>query len=119
VSFHHADHLHLAIECVREAVTLDAAIDRMDATLRDKAAAAGLPDKYHRTVTVFWMRMVARLVDKDLPLAYYSPARLASDAARREWIEPDLQPMPDDATRTRTLDSPRDAPNRFVPRQPA
>jgi len=95
VSFHHADHLRLAIEYLTEAPAVDAAVDRMAATLREKAAAAGVPGKYHHTVTVFWMRMVARLLDADLPLAYYSPERLASDAARLGWVEPDRQPMPD------------------------
>src|SRR5262249_36526005 len=77
-----------------EADSLDAAIDRMAAVLRTKAGDAGAPEKYHHTVTVFWMRVIARLLDKDLPLAYYSAERLASDAARLGWVQPDLQPLP-------------------------
>ena len=94
--FHHADHLQLAIGILREEPSFDAALARMETALRAKAEAAGAPDKYHQTVTVFWMRMVAWLLDKDLPRAFYSAAALASDAARRGWIEPDLRPMPDE-----------------------
>ena len=94
MSFHHADHLVLAIECLRESPSFDAALERMSAALRAKANAAGAPEKYHHTVTIFWMRMVERLMDKDLPLAYYSPERLATDVARTGWVEPDLAPLP-------------------------
>lgn len=92
--FRHVDHLHLALDCLCEEATVDAAIERMAAALRAKAAAAGAPEKYHHTLTLFWMRRLAPLVDKDLPLAYYSRERLDSDAARREWVEPDLREMP-------------------------
>lgn len=95
MSFHHVDHLHLALDYLREEATVDAAIERMAATLREKAAAAGVPEKYHHTVTVFWMRRLAPLVDKDLPLAYYSRERLDSDAARGGWVEPDVRPLPE------------------------
>jgi len=33
------------------------------------------------------------LADSGWPLKYYSRARLFSVAARREWLEPDLQPL--------------------------
>ncbi len=95
--FHHADHLQLAIEYLREEPTVDAAIARMATTLRGKAAAAGAPEKYHHTVTVFWMRLVAWLLDKNLPAQFYSDALLRSEAARLDWVEPDLAAMPDTA----------------------
>jgi len=88
--FHHADHLRLALAYLADSSSVDEAIARMAAALTTFAAAAGVPDKYHHTLTVFWMRMVARLLDKDLPLAYYSRERLFSDEARARWIEPDL-----------------------------
>jgi hypothetical protein len=91
--FHHASHLRLALAYLDESGSVDAATDRMAAALRRFAAAAGQADKYHHTVTVFWMRMVARLLDKDLPLTYYSRERLSDDAARSAWVEPDLQPF--------------------------
>jgi len=94
--FHHADHLQLAIDYLREADSFEDATARMASTLRAKAEAAGAPEKYHHTVTVFWMRLAAWMLDKDLPRTFYSDAVLASDAARRGWIEPDLRPMPDE-----------------------
>ena len=94
--FHHADHLQLAIDYLREADSFETATARMAATLREKATAAGAPEKYHQTVTVFWMRLVAWMLDKDLPRTFYSAAALASVAARLGWLEPDLRPMPDE-----------------------
>jgi hypothetical protein len=91
--FHHVSHLRLALAYLEECGSVDAATDRMASALRRFAAAAGKADKYHHTVTVFWMRMVARLLDKDLPLTYYSRERLSGDAARSAWVEPDLQPL--------------------------
>jgi hypothetical protein len=91
--FRHADHLHLALAYLRECGSVDEATDRMAATLRGLAAAAGHPEKYHHTLTVFWIRAVAALLDKDLPLAHYSRERLFSDEARQVWLDPDLRPL--------------------------
>jgi hypothetical protein len=92
-SVDHAAHLRLALDLLAESPSTEAATERIAAILREKAAAAGHPEKYHHTLTVFWMRMVAQLLDKDLPLAYYSANRLAGDAARTGWIEPDRRPL--------------------------
>lgn len=92
--FDHAAHLRLALDCLAESPSLEAATARMAATLRGLADAAGRPGKYHHTVTVFWMRMVAPLLDQELPLSYYTKERLASEQARREWVEPDRRPLP-------------------------
>jgi hypothetical protein len=89
MTFDHLAHVRLALDCLAGAPSLDEATDRMAEALRGKAAAAGHPEKYHHTVTVFWMRQVAALLDKDLPLEYYTRERLFSDDARRGWVEPD------------------------------
>ena len=92
---------------------MDAALSRMRDGIRRFAAAAGVPEKYHETITVLWMRLLAEvraagasgelsevlrahpaLADKDLPLQYYSRRRLFSDAARAAWVEPDLRAAP-------------------------
>jgi hypothetical protein len=112
--FDHAAHLRLALAYLSESPSPAEAAERMAAALRRFAAAAGKPEKYHHTLTVFWMRAVARLLDKGLPLAYYSPGRLWSDAARAEWLPPDLQPI--DGATPRPADPPRDAPHRPLPR---
>jgi hypothetical protein len=91
--FDHLAHVRLALDCLAETPSLAAATDRMVEALRGKAAAAGHPEKYHHTVTVFWMRQVAALLDKDLPLDYYTRERLFSDDARHGWIEPDVRPL--------------------------
>jgi hypothetical protein len=89
--FRHASHLRLALAYLEESPSPDEAAARMASALRGFATALGHPEKYHHTITVFWMRMVARLLDKNLPLTYYSRERLWSEAARTEWIEPDLR----------------------------
>jgi hypothetical protein len=91
--FHHASHLRLALAYLAETHSVDEATDRMAVALRRFAAAAGHAEKYHHTLTVFWMRAVAQLLDKDLPLQHYSRECLASDAARQSWIQPDLRPI--------------------------
>jgi len=64
---------------------------------------------YHETITVFWMRTIAKFntskngtslldkanevvekYDKDYPLRFYSREHLFSDEARARFVEPDL-----------------------------
>lgn len=112
--FHHASHLRLALAYLEESASEDEAAERMASALRRFATAAGHPEKYHHTITRFWMRMVARLLDKNLPLAYYSHERLWSDQARHGWLEPDLQAI--DGATPDSPDSPRDTSHRPVSR---
>jgi hypothetical protein len=108
--FPHLSHLRVAWVYLHESATVDEAAARIASTLRRFAASAGKSEKYHQTITVFWMRALAaarsamsaatldevlrahpRLLDKDL--AYYSTERLFSEAARRSWVDPDRQPL--------------------------
>jgi hypothetical protein len=131
--FHHASHLRVACVYLDEAASVDEAGGRMAATLRRCAASAGHAEKYHHTLTIFWMRLLAaaraadrdvdavlraypRLLDKELPRAYYSRERLFGDAARTLWVDPDLRPLTIDALTPGATDSSRDAPNRPVSR---
>jgi len=91
--FHHADHLRLALAYLVESTSVDEAAERMARSLRAFARAAGQEQKYHHTLTVAWVRLVARLLDQRLPFAYYSHARLFSSDARERWVEPDLQAL--------------------------
>jgi len=91
--FHHADHVRLALAYLTDSASLAGATDRMAASLRAFARAAGQDEKYNHTLTVLWIRLVARLLDKQLPLTYYSRERLFSDEARARWIEPDVRPL--------------------------
>jgi hypothetical protein len=91
---------------------MDEALARMRDAIRRFAAAAGVPQKYHETITILWMRLLAdvkaagasgelagvlrahpALADRDLPLQYYSRELLFSDDARAAWVEPDRRPL--------------------------
>jgi hypothetical protein len=115
--FRHASHLHVAWVYLAESTSLEEAAEKMSATLRRFAAAAGKSEKYHETMTRFWMYLLARfrasesgqdlreiveanprLLEKNFPLDYYSRERLFSDRARTEWLKPDLKPIPADGT---------------------
>ena len=112
-AFDHRAHVRVAWVYVREGPTFDAAIARMRDAIRRFAAAANAAQKYHETITVLWMRLLAEaaarvppcelaellercpeLADKDLPLKYYSRELLFSEQARAAWIEPDQLPTP-------------------------
>ncbi|HZR04958.1 MAG TPA: hypothetical protein VFA61_03925 [Candidatus Udaeobacter sp.] len=131
--FHHVSHLHVAWVYLGESSSVQQAANKMRQALRRFAAAGGKPEKYHETITLFWVNFLARvraagcgerlekivhanpqLLEKDFPLAYYSAERLFSDEARTSWVEPDLKPLSIDATATCTPSPPCDAPNRSL-----
>lgn len=110
--FRHASHLHVAWVYLAESSSMQQAADKMRETLRRFTAAAGNPQKYHETITLFWVHLLARaqavsrgerledivhanprLLEKDFPLNYYSAERLFSEEARVSWLEPDLKPL--------------------------
>jgi hypothetical protein len=129
--FHHASHLHVAWVYLAEHSSVQQAANKMRATLLQFTAAAGKPEKYHETITLFWVHLLAhaasrgerleeivrtnpQLLEKNFPLAYYSAERLFSDEARTSWVEPDLKPLSIDAIPTYPSSPPRDAPNRSL-----
>jgi hypothetical protein len=111
--FHHADHIRLAWIYLRMLPETEAA-DRMASTLKRYSAHKGKPDRYHHTRTFAWMQLVGsarratpenctfeefiaahpHLVDQKTLLSHYSQECLDHPAARTEWIEPDLRPLP-------------------------
>ena len=113
--FDHRAHLRLGWIYLRQGPAGEAA-ERMAATLRHFAVRHGASGKYHETLTRLWMRLVAAararvpdaasfdallaahpaLLERDLPLRYYSRERLFGDAARAALVEPDLRPLPGD-----------------------
>lgn len=113
VRFGHREHLRLAwLYLSREGTERGTA--RMTAAIQRVAAAHGASGKYHETITRFWARLVAhhiahdrgaasfddflahspRLLDTSLIGRHYRSDTLATERARREWLEPDLQPLP-------------------------
>jgi hypothetical protein len=134
-NFRHASHLHVAWVYLAESSSLNEAAAKMRNTLRRFAAAAGKPEKYHETITLFWVHLLSRvkstggprcleeivqanprLLEKDFPLTYYSRERLFSAHARTAWAEPDLKPFSFDATSFCSSSSPRNSPHRSLSR---
>ena len=132
-NFHHVSHLHIAWVYLAESSSVYQAANKMRDTLRRFAAAAGKPQKYHETITLFWVQLLSRahaasraeclediihanpqLLEKNFPLAYYSAKRLFSDEARTSWVAPDLKPLSIDAIATCSSSPPCDAPNRSL-----
>jgi hypothetical protein len=57
--FPHASHLRVAWVYLTESESVEAATERMAATLRTFAASVGKAEKYDHPMTVFWMQTVA------------------------------------------------------------
>ena len=97
-AFHHRDHLRLA-RIYLDRWGLDTATARFIESLKRYATHLGKSEKYHQTMTIAWMRVVAASdraaeLDKGHLYRYYSRQRLDSPEARMGFIEPDLQQLP-------------------------
>ena len=112
-SFHHRDHLRLAWWLTRQS-GIDQALATIARAIRHFATAHGQADKYHETLTRFWVRIVGHaiearpeiatfdafleafpfLLDKDLPSRHWSRETMWSPAARAQWVAPDLLALP-------------------------
>jgi hypothetical protein len=112
-TFGHREHLRLTWLVLDRESSVDVAAERVSATILRLAQSHGRPQRYNRTVSEAWVRIVAHcratapaepfdlmltrdpwLFDKRLLLRHYSSRVLASPHARREWIMPDLRPIP-------------------------
>ena len=110
-AFRHKEHVRLAFLCVAE-YGLAAGSDLVHDTIVRFAAACGHSEKFHETLTAVWPRLVAAhlrpgdadfaafiereavLLDKSIPLRFYSQERLHSQSARKRVIEPDCADLP-------------------------
>lgn len=111
--FRHRDHLRFAHHrLLRDGWPF--ALDAVSEQIARFARHHGQADKFHATLTQCWVRLVAgalagesrrcsfeelvsrhaELLEKSLPLRYYSRERLFSEAARSGWVEPDLRELP-------------------------
>ena len=108
----HKAHLRFAWAVLDEAEDVGDAVRVVSLTIRHVAELGGNPAKYHETVTVFWIRLMAHLresnpdlenmeelverhppaLDPTLPGRHWSD--LDSPEARATWVEPDLIPLP-------------------------
>jgi hypothetical protein len=110
--FGHREHLRLAWILI-DRYGLDAAAPEIERRLRHLAEAHGMPEKYNRTMTLFWVRLVAHvaartpaatsaefldaedwLLNPGLARRHYSAELLSSRRARAAWVDPDLIAMP-------------------------
>jgi hypothetical protein len=110
-AFHHADHVRLAwLYAGRYGA---AAEEILFTGIRRFSSKAGVPEKFQHTTTAAWARLIANsreesagtetfaqwiaahpeFLDRRLLEKYYSKGRLASEAARRAWVEPDLMAL--------------------------
>lgn len=109
--FGHPSHLRFGWAVLDEADDVDDAVRLVSLTIRHVAEMGGTPDKYHATVTVFWVRLLAHLretypgaesveemgevypplLDANLPSRHWSDL---DGEAKTTWVEPDLMPMP-------------------------
>lgn len=97
--FPHELHLRVAWGLSRRYPHEDA-YARLAAGIREIAARAGVPGRFHETMTRAWFELAAQaesldahpdLLDRSLLGRYYSRERL--EAGRDEWLEPDLAPL--------------------------
>ncbi|HTM48223.1 MAG TPA: hypothetical protein VL285_06070 [Bryobacteraceae bacterium] len=111
--FHHREHVRVAWYYLRQ-LTYQEAVRRMLLSVRTFADFNGAASKYHHTLTVAWMRLVAAalasrpsdggfeqfadahpgLLDPATIGLYFSPERLREEAARSGWMAPDIRPLP-------------------------
>ena len=109
--FGHAEHVKLAFTSVVHH-GFSAGSDFVFGAIETLALEQGHPDRFHATLTTLWPRLVAAhiragdidfasfiereaiLLDKQLPLHFYTHERLFSDVARKRFIEPDRCDLP-------------------------
>ena len=110
--FGHRQHVHLTWLAVRRH-GMPGAIGLVSDGIQQTARYAGVPQKYHATISRAWVELIAHhaikgnnedfasfltsnpdLLSKRLLTRHYSSAALARPQARTAWLEPDLAPFP-------------------------
>ena len=111
--FRHRGHLRLAW-LVLSRHRKDDAEQIVAREIQRLAVASGSPNRYHDTLTRFWVRLVGHamenateagsiddllarfpcLLDKGLPYRHWRAETFNSERARAGWVEPDLVPLP-------------------------
>jgi len=112
--FNHSTHLKL-VYCYLAELGLAKSFKKMSQTLKFFLSAKGVDgNKFHKTLTHAWIQTVWHhmqhndntnsadeflnnnqfLLNKDLMLSHYSHELLFSDKARKQFIPPDLNPLP-------------------------
>jgi hypothetical protein len=108
-AFPHSEHVRMAFEMLRRHDFVETAF-HYSAALRAMTAKIGKPEVFHQTTTIAFLALVAErlqgggeldftefaaanpdLMVKSVLRRWYSPERLASDAARATFVLPDLR----------------------------
>lgn len=110
--FGHESHLRFAWALLDEAASVEKPEHLANLTIRHVTEIGGNPRKYNCTFTIFWIRLLAHVREKNegvstldeafeswpdlrgphLPDLYWSDVN--SVEAKQHWVEPDLVPMP-------------------------
>ena len=111
-NFHHRHHLRLAWVQIQR-LGLVRASEVVTSGIQEFATRHGSADRYNETMTRFWLRVVGmglsrhpeltfdellltepHLLDKGLPFKHWTRETMGSQSAKRQWVDPDLRPMP-------------------------
>ena len=116
--FTHARHVTVAAWYLCTMPSAEA-LERMRAGLQ-RFIAHHNRQGYHETITRFWMELLGEYLlglpdgmtlvekinraveahsEKDILFRYYSRELVMSEAARREWVEPDVMPLSPEVTK--------------------
>ncbi len=106
--FRNADHFRLAwLHLQRE--SLDTALANVVSGIQAFAAHHGASRKYHETITIAWVRLLAthseptfdeflsansHRLNLDLLHRFWTPELLAGDEAKAHWVDPDIRDLP-------------------------
>jgi hypothetical protein len=111
--FTHYNHVRAAWHCLQQLPLREAAHSFRD-VLMSYVRKQGVEDKFHLTLTFAFMHLIHERIKatpgdwedfvaanadlfsdaRRLVSQYYSPGRLLSDNARRQFVEPDLAALP-------------------------
>ncbi|MHB1023675.1 MAG: hypothetical protein ACYC46_03740 [Acidobacteriaceae bacterium] len=107
-SFRHGDHLRLAWLHLHQKPFAQA-LETVRNGIRQYAAHHGVSHIFHETVTIAWVKLLAThhessfaefIAENEHRLhlgllhRFWSPEALESDAAKRSWLPPDREPLP-------------------------
>jgi hypothetical protein len=109
-NFRHVDHVRVGFEILRHHDFPDAAA-AFARSLKQIATRAGAPNKYHETITLAFLSLIAErraladyanfeafasdnpdLLEASVLKRWYAPERLMSAVARKTFVLPDRQP---------------------------
>jgi hypothetical protein len=107
-SFRRGDHLRLAWLLLHRK-SFDEALTLIREGIKRYAAHQGAAQLYHETVTIAWVQLLAthdeptfevflainaQRLNINLLHQFWTPAVLESEAAKRDWMQPDRTPLP-------------------------